>query len=189
MNLYLYQNSSETNVVDKSSFLEEITHLTGTLKAQTSIVKPTIIVEIDYSELKTEYGIVDDDEDEIVDNDSLDAIIQDNVMSFLNTNYAYIPELQRYYFITDIRPLTNVLWEIDMKCDVLMSSINEIKSLKAYISRNQFEYNLDIFDEFLNYEQDVQITYEQYYSTLFDGTINENSFSYVVTTIGDETKT
>lgn len=179
MNLYLYQNSSETNVVDKSSFLNEITHLTGTLKAQTSIVNPTIVVEIDYSELIVTHNIINDDEDELVDNDSLDAIIQDNVMSFLNTNYAYIPELQRYYFITDIKPLTNVLWEIDMKCDVLMSFKEEILQLNGVIARNEFDYNLDITDDEMTYTNNVDFTCEYFSTPLF----SMEDFDYVITLI------
>lgn len=178
MNLYLYRNSSETNVVDKSSFLEIVTHLSGTLKAQTSIVNPTIIVEIDYSELKKTYEIVDDDDEDIVDNDSLDVVIQDGVMTFLNTNYAYIPELQRYYFITDIRPLTNVLWEIDMKCDVLMSFKEEILQLNGVIARNEFDYNLDITDDEMTYTNDVDFTCEYFSSSLFG-----DEFDYVITLI------
>ena len=36
-------------------------------------------------------------------------------------NYCYIPEFGRYYYITDITSVRTRVWEVSMRCDVLMS--------------------------------------------------------------------
>ena len=38
-----------------------------------------------------------------------------------NFNYAYIGEFGRYYFVTDYKAVRTGIWEIKLKCDVLMS--------------------------------------------------------------------
>lgn len=45
LDLYIYQSSAEINVVDKSSKLAQILHITGILREGTTLVNPTIIVE------------------------------------------------------------------------------------------------------------------------------------------------
>lgn len=61
-------------------------------------------------------------------------------------NYAYIPEFNRYYFITDITSIRKDLWEINLAVDVLMSFNLAIKS-QAIISkrssahRTQYEFD------------------------------------------------
>lgn len=49
MTIILYTNNSENNRMVKE--ISEITTLTGTLRNQTSIINPTIIIEIDLTEI------------------------------------------------------------------------------------------------------------------------------------------
>lgn len=74
-------------------------------------------------------------------------IIQVQHVDFFNANYAYIPEFNRYYFITDIVSVRTYLWEIHMSVDVLMSFKDQITSLKGYVGRWEGSTNKEIFDE------------------------------------------
>lgn len=49
-------------------------------------------------------------------------------------NYAYIPEFNRYYFITDMVSIRTGIWEISMHVDVLMSFKAGIKNTSIILS-------------------------------------------------------
>ena len=49
-------------------------------------------------------------------------------------NYAYIPEFNRYYFITDMVSIRTGIWEISMHVDVLMSFKDGIKNTSIILS-------------------------------------------------------
>lgn len=49
-------------------------------------------------------------------------------------NYAYIPEFNRYYFITDMVSIRTGIWEISMHVDVLMSFKDSIKGTSIILS-------------------------------------------------------
>ena len=40
-----------------------------------------------------------------------------------NVNYFYVPQFQRYYFVTDIRSIRNNIWDISGHCDVLTTAL------------------------------------------------------------------
>lgn len=63
----------------------------------------------------------------------------------LTSNYAYISEFGRYYYITNI-VCTGKLFEVHMHVDVLMSYKSAIRSNRAVISRQQYNYNLYLQD-------------------------------------------
>lgn len=52
-------------------------------------------------------------------------------------NYCYIPEFGRYYYIVDITSVRTRVWEVSMRCDVLMSYKDEIKGLNAILNNTQ----------------------------------------------------
>lgn len=52
-------------------------------------------------------------------------------------NYCYIPEFGRYYYIVDIMSVRTRVWEVSMRCDVLMSYKDEIKGLNAILNNTQ----------------------------------------------------
>lgn len=49
-------------------------------------------------------------------------------------NYCFIPEFDRYYFITDITSVRTGLWRISCSVDVLMSFQTQILNLDVIIS-------------------------------------------------------
>lgn len=62
------------------------------------------------------------------------------------TNYCYIESLGRYYFIEDVKNLKNDLFELSLKCDVLMTYKNDIEQSKAIITESTNEINANNTD-------------------------------------------
>lgn len=63
----------------------------------------------------------------------------------LTSNYAYITEFGRYYYITNIVCVGD-LFEVHMHVDVLMSFKGDIRNNSAVISRQEKAYNLYLQD-------------------------------------------
>ena len=102
MDIILCKNNSEPNKINK--ILSDQYTLSGTLKEQTSITSPAIMIE------------------------------SGNPVGF---NYAYIPDFNRYYFISDIINVSNNLWRINLKVDVLESFKNDILSSSVILSDSE----------------------------------------------------
>ena len=58
----------------------------------------------------------------------------DNISTY---NYAYIPEFSRYYYITEIISVRTNCWVVSMRCDVLMSYKDEIRSMNVILNNTQ----------------------------------------------------
>lgn len=147
MKLVLYNNFSETNQVDKS--ISKIIELEGSLLDATSIINPTI--KIFFNPETMDGYVVDDNKVYITFNGvkiTWDSFIYDYVLA---ANYAYIPEFNRYYFINDIISVRKNIWQLVMNVDVLMSYKDHILKLDAFIGRNEFNYDVTLADDKLNY--------------------------------------
>ena len=59
-------------------------------------------------------------------------LIQSNPIGY---NYAYIPEFGRYYYIKNITAFRKGAYNVDLKCDVLMSFKDEILEMSGIVSR------------------------------------------------------
>ena len=59
----------------------------------------------------------------------------------IETNYVYIESLGRYYFISDIKNLKNELFELNLRCDVLMTYKQDIEESQAIITESTNEVN------------------------------------------------
>lgn len=102
MDITLLVNNSEKNKINKS--LTNAVTFTGTLRDETSIINPVVLLE--------------------TTNPS-------------NYNYAYIPDFNRYYFISDMASVNKNLWRISLTVDVLESFKNEILGSSAIISDSE----------------------------------------------------
>lgn len=93
-------------------------------------------------------------------------------------NYAYIQEFGRYYYITDITSVRTNLWQVSMKCDVLMTYSTQIKSLRPIIEREEIGQSSGLIDSELpiNINKKVQ---KYYFPNGFTKDIQ-----YVLTTSG-----
>lgn len=89
MIITLYNNSSEPNKISKH--LTPIsTALSGSLRNESEIVNPVVLIEGDISSLQ-------------------------------NANYARIESFGRYYYITEMKSVRNNIVELHLHTDVLMS--------------------------------------------------------------------
>ena len=72
-------------------------------------------------------------------------------------NYAYIPEFNRYYFITNIESVRNNLWRVSFHVDVLYTYREQIKGNSAIIERNENQYDLKLNDGLFKTQQNPRI--------------------------------
>lgn len=100
MDVKLYNNNSETNVLYKN--LNNETVYSGTLRDSTNLYNPSILI-------------------------STSQILS-------NFNYCYIPQFHRYYYINNMEIYRNGVWNLDLKCDVLMSFKNSIAECYAIVN-------------------------------------------------------
>lgn len=82
----------------------------------------------------------------------------------INSNYAYIPEFKRYYFIDNIVSFRTGIWDISMSVDVLMSFKDEIGNLAGIIARQEFLFNPYIMDNELplSSERGIDLTFGKF---------------------------
>lgn len=149
MKIILYKTADENVKVSKS--LNSPIELNGTLRAECSVLNPTI--------------------EDITPN-----------VNISNYNYARIEDFNRYYYITDIVAVNNKLWKVSLKCDVLMSYADGIRSLKANILRNSSDYNLMLEDNQLQTYADDRVQTFNFPESLTPKT--ESQFKYYLTLIG-----
>lgn len=63
-------------------------------------------------------------------------------------NYAYIPDFNRYYFITDMNVIRGVIWEYSMKVDILGTYRGVISASYLYLLRCSRDYDGNIVDTY-----------------------------------------
>ena len=156
MNLILYNNHSENNKLNKT--IVKIVELTGYLREQTSLINPQIMIEFHPNQFDS--YVKDNDQVYVVYNGikiTWDSFINKYVLS---ANYVYIPDFNRYYFINDITSVRQNLWRLTLHVDVLMSYKKEISNTNAFVSRNEFKYDVMVKDDLLTYYYDKDVTEE-----------------------------
>ena len=114
MTINLYQSSAEDKRVDKTNYLTSAGTLTGTLKEETSIIDPSILIE------------------------------QATLPTF---NYIYIPDFNRYYFVSNPVSVRKNLWRINCHVDVLMSYKTGILNMTCLVARNEYNFTPTLEDE------------------------------------------
>lgn len=65
-----------------------------------------------------------------------------------NVNYMWIPEFNRYYFITKIESIRTGLWRVYAHCDVLKTYSEGILGTPCVVARNEKQYNLMLNDSY-----------------------------------------
>lgn len=74
------------------------------------------------------------------------TLILSNINGLTQSNYLYIEDFDRYYYIDNIT-YSQQRYYIECSCDVLMSFSDDIKNCTAIIERQENEYNLYLNDE------------------------------------------
>lgn len=73
-------------------------------------------------------------------------LVEGDISTFAESNYMYISEFSRYYFITGIKAVRTNLCEISARVDVLMTYANQILKQNAIIYRQENKWNLYLDD-------------------------------------------
>ena len=129
--IILYYCKTENNRMDKTEYLQKIASIQGNLREQTSIINPSITIELNDQIIKgliEHKDIVVDDNEIPVKTDDYFHIVIKYRKKVLSANYLWIPQFDRYYFIDDITSVTNTLWRIDCSVDVLMSFKKDLRT-------------------------------------------------------------
>lgn len=85
----------------------------------------------------------------------------------LNCNYAYINELNRYYFIDSINPYPNGIYRLQLRVDVLETYKGDILNSDSVLSRSeQLDYvntsvDHEVRKEVLKYHSNITIGSER----------------------------
>lgn len=125
MDVFLYQNSSDPSVVNKSiTQVAQVTDVRFKEPDSLDVRKPSLLLNIanDASDLAT-------------------------------FNYCRIPKLSRYYYVTDIAAEGDLV-RIDCLSDPLMSFKSDILGSTQYISRQQYKKNKYMVDNMLPIHSD-----------------------------------
>ena len=105
MEVILYRNSSENNVIGKS--LAQIKSVECNLKNDVSIINPTVVLTY--------------------------------TANIFESNYCFIPKLNRYYFIYEKIPITADRCIVKCRVDVLESFKNNILNLDCIVDKQESE--------------------------------------------------
>lgn len=73
--------------------------------------------------------------------DVMNPVVLFDTPDVLRYNYAYIPELQRYYDITNRTAFREGLWEVSFSVDVLMSFRGDINQLNVVVDKQSMISN------------------------------------------------
>lgn len=109
--------------------------LMRTISPKNMISKETELIQTVTGTLKEPTSIIDP----IV-------IIECDLSSFVNCNYMHIPAFNRYYYVNNMRSITNNLVEFTCHVDVLKTYDEGIRSNTAIIKRQENKWNLYLDD-------------------------------------------
>ena len=87
----------------------------------------------------------------------------------ISSNYAYITDFGRYYFITDIVSVRNGLWRVSFKCDVLETYKSQILENEATLARQENLHNLYLKDDLSKFTADTFTLYQDFPVQNFNG--------------------
>lgn len=107
-NITFYKCIAENNRVDKTNYLKNSVTISGTLKENSSVFNPNILIS------------------------SSNFSSQGDISNY---NYMYIPKFNRYYFIHSMDIEKNGIWRIGGICDVLHTYKDKILSMNATVVR------------------------------------------------------
>ena len=94
-------------------------------------------------------------------------------------NYCYIPEYNRYYYISNIVSVVNGLWSLNLSVDVLMSFKQYFANFDVILKRSQTVYNKYINDgEIITEADNIISTFK------FPQTPLSKQMYFILTTVG-----
>ena len=98
----------------------------------------------------------------------------------LRYNYAYIPELQRYYTVNSVTAFRQGIWDVELSVDVLMSFRGDIMALSVIVDKQTMPDNGDEYiDDGSLVTDNVMFTRVHQFSSGFN-----NAPEYILITAG-----
>lgn len=104
-------------------------------------------------------------------------IRKDSALPLKVTNYCYVKDLGRYYYIDNITMDNGGIMNLHCTCDVLMSFASQILNRTTLVERQEHKYNNYIADNELKVRQKRVMT------TKNIGNLG-NNYSYILTVTG-----
>lgn len=101
--IVFYNNTAAANVLDKTSYLNELQTINGLMYDTFNLINTTLLVRYFNN----------------------------------NSNYCYIRELNKYFFIENVEIVDNTKVKLTLKLDVLQTFKDEIKELYVTISERE----------------------------------------------------
>lgn len=101
--IVFYNNTAGTNVLDKTSYLNELQTVNGLMYDTFNLINTTLLVRYFNN----------------------------------NSNYCFIRELNKYFFIENVEIVDNTKVKLTLKLDVLQTFKDEIKELYVTISERE----------------------------------------------------
>lgn len=77
----------------------------------------------------------------------MNPVIRIQNPAVLRYNYCYIPDFQRYYSVSSITAVSDILYDVYLNVDVLMSFRNHILQLSAIVDK---QTDVDNGDEYID---------------------------------------
>ena len=111
MTVLAYTNLADNRQANKRYHLIELGGAYCEVKGESSIISPTFTL----------------------------SGISDSVVARMN--YIYIPDWQRFYYVTDIKTELGKHYTIECYVDAIMSFYPQIKSLSCFVRRQKNKYN------------------------------------------------
>lgn len=112
--------------------------------------------------------------------DIMNPIIRFESNDIIEYNYAYIPELQRYYIVKNRTCFREGIWDISFAVDVLMSFRGDIAKLQVIVDKQSMASNGDEYIDDGSLVSD-NITFQTIYQ--FQGGFNDAG-EYILITAG-----
>ena len=131
MQIILYKNFAEHNMLDKRPYLDKVIELNGTFRDEIDVVNP--IIRIEYT--------------------------TDSYFNIIDFNYVFIGGVEKYYFVDNVTIVRNneknesinkcFILDLSLTEDVLTTFLTNINKLVVSISRQEYKYNDDLVDALL----------------------------------------
>ena len=131
----LFKNESDNATVDKvltPVLIGESADISADLRYPTSMLDPVITLDIPSQE------------------------------TLPNFNYVYIGYFGRYYFVKNIKPISDELFEITLHGDVLSTQKAKVKNLECTVVRQEKSFNLYLKDEKLKVTSNTTTDYVKF---------------------------
>lgn len=140
MNITFYAIDCDPRVVDKSTHYVTVDpnnlfvsySMEGIMKTPLDVLNPTINIDISSFNSRLRFYL-------------------------MRVNYAFIEELDRYYFIVSKIFVNDSIIQYQLSVDVLMSYKDHIKALTCFIERNENSYNGLIEDDKRDFRNDNRV--------------------------------